>query len=111
MFNTQNIINIINIKRPSTYILNKKNYIQRKLNSTPLYLSVAEDLLLLKGGVLYGFTGKLCVGGGVIDCLQHFEIGSVSAMELTGYPPVHACLYIKYFLSFWFLIHIQFLAL
>ena len=44
MFNTQNIINIINIS-DLEYSKNKKIKIQRKLNSPPHHLSVAEDIL------------------------------------------------------------------
>ena len=43
--------------KKKAYSKNRKNYIQRKPNSTPQHFCVAEDILLLKGGVLYGFTG------------------------------------------------------
>ena len=35
---------------------------QRKLNFTPHHFCVAEDILLLKGGVLNGFTGIISSG-------------------------------------------------
>ena len=37
--------------------LNKNKLYTEEPNSTPQHLCVAEDILLLNGGVLYGFTG------------------------------------------------------
>ena len=36
----------------------RKNHTEKNTNSHPQHLCVAEDILLLKGGVLYGFTGS-----------------------------------------------------
>ena len=43
------------------------------------------------------------------SCLQHFEVGSdhlIVKKELTGCPPVHACLKIKMFMIFMMLLFI-----
>ena len=42
----------------------EKKYIQKKKKkTTPQHFCVAEDCMLLEGGVLYGFSGKGTVAG------------------------------------------------
>ena len=56
IFQTQNIVHIIEIFQLKKKTYRKKIIQKKKMKTTPQIFCVAEDWMLLDGGVLYGFT-------------------------------------------------------